>query len=161
MEVGESVKAMTSQWFSRPTERNSGEFESLARAMKKNRVSQFEFALLLRLLAKRFPFESDESRVLRVAACIARSKGKRLTDRLLDLRYRLLKPKHRRPSLLVWVYLIRSMPPPLMVARLNRVMEKRVHTRIPDPIRQSQPQTKSRRFPRHSAGTLPQQQSCR
>ena len=126
---------MKSLWFSCPTERDSGEFEGLARAMKKNRGSQFEFALLLRLLSDRFPLRSLESRALRVSSCTARSKGERLTDLLRDLRYGIFKPKHRRLSFLLWVYLIKLMPPQLMVAWLNQVMEKQVHTRILDLFR--------------------------
>jgi hypothetical protein len=152
---------MKSQWLTRPSERDSGEFEGLARAMNRNRVRQFEFALLLRLFSKRFPWESSQSRALRVASFAARSKGKRLTDLLRDLRYGIVEPKHRRPSLLVWVYLKKLMPPPLMVAWLNQVMEKQVHARILDPFRKGQPRTKSRRLTRPSPSRLPQQQACR
>jgi len=152
---------MKSHWFTSPIERDSGEFECLALAMKRNRVCQLEFALLLRLLSNRFPLESDESRVLRVASFAARSKGKRLTDLLRDLRYGIAKPKQRRPILLIWVYLTKLMPPALMVALLNQVMEKQVHTRILDPFRKGEPRTKFRRLPRRSSSRLPQQQGCR
>jgi hypothetical protein len=152
---------MKSQWLSRPIERGSGEFENLARAMKRNRVCQFEFALLLRLLSNRFPWESHESRALRVASFTARRKGKRLTDLLRDLRYGIVELKRRRPSLLVCVYLTKLMPSPLVVAWLNQVMEKQVYARILDSFRKGQPRNKSSRLPGPSPSRLPRQQVCR
>jgi hypothetical protein len=141
------VKAIKSLWFSRPTERDSGEFECLARAMKKNRVSQFEFALLLRLLSGRFPLGSRQRRALRVASNTAQRKGERLTDLLQDLQYVLFKPRNRRLALLVWIYFTKLMPPKLVVAWLNQTMEKQVHTRILDLFRKGEPETRIRTTP--------------
>jgi hypothetical protein len=92
--------------------------------MKKNRVRQQEFAILLRLLSTRFASGSGESQMLRDASRTAQSKGKRLRDLLLDLDYRIAKSKYRHPSFLIRFHLIKLMPRRLMVAWLSRVMEK-------------------------------------
>ena len=120
---------MTIQWLQSPAERVPREFECLARAMRKNLVRQYEFAILLRLLSTQFASRSNESQMLRDASRTARIKGKRLRELLSDLNYRTGKPEPRHPSFLIWFHLIRLMPPRLMVAWLSRVMEKRVRAR--------------------------------
>jgi hypothetical protein len=98
---------MTTQWFKYSVERVPGEFECLARAMKKNLVRQREFSILLRLLSTRFASGSNESQMLRDASRTARNKGRRLRDLLSDLNYRIPKSKCRHPSFLIRSHLIK------------------------------------------------------
>jgi hypothetical protein len=129
---------MTTQWFKYSVERVPGEFECLARAMKKNLVRQREFSILLRLLSTRFASGSNESQMLRDASRTARNKGRRLRDLLSDLNYRIPKSKCRHPSFLIRSHLIKLMPPRLMVAWLSRIMEKSVRARLVGPFGKAQ-----------------------
>jgi hypothetical protein len=148
---------MTTQWFKYSVERVPGEFECLARAMKKNRVRQQEFAILLRLLSTRFASGSGESQMLRDASRTAQSKGKRLRDLLLDLDYRIAKSKYRHPSFLIRFHLIKLMPRRLMVAWLSRVMEKSVRARLVEPFGKGQRTGKCNERQRTSMNTSERQ----
>jgi hypothetical protein len=123
---------MTSQCFKSPAQQFPQSFECLARAMKKNFVRQYEFAVLLRLLSSQFTPLSSESQTLRIASRTARNKGSKLKNLLTSLGWSLAKPKHTHPAFLIWFRLVKSSPPRLTILLLSLVAGKRLRARLLD-----------------------------